>query len=403
MISKTVKTILIIGCLVSLLIGASWVVAPRWTQAIINRTVGANLIPGDGLYLGADDPDTMHVQPGWGTIIDTDSVEANATDLADSLVGLWDIDQSIGGEKTFAGDSVIVSTGGLRTLDINCYGNLTVNTGGTVSLPADQIGNTEVAAIDSTWITTGSIGTQSIKDGGIFNEDVADYTLDSAKVTNTVVKALRETNTAPATQLSGYVLIEQGTDITITKNDSAFVIAYSGAGGRYDQFWGAEQFGINWTTDDSVAAWYWISEEFNGLTHPHFVRNINTSQTVDDQEDTVVFSGRLPTSFDQDIDSITFGFRTSTAATATSSVKWVVYAMADLNGYAPEDTLKMGGEVVASSSAGVWEWLSVPIADSSQEIGAGSYIFVYAICQMDYTTHAETVDVEPPLFWGNAK
>lgn len=130
---------------------------------IINRIVGSNVIP------------------GWGIRLDGDSTEVNALQCADSLMGIWDIDQSIAGEKIFSGDSVIVSTGGFRALNADFYGDVTIKgtsnltvAGGTVSFPADEIGNTEVATIDSTWITDGSIGTSTIKDGGIFNPDLAD-------------------------------------------------------------------------------------------------------------------------------------------------------------------------------------------------------------------------------------
>lgn len=171
---------------------------------------------------------------------------------------------------------------------------------------------------------------------------------------------------------------------------------------NYDQFWGAELMAIDWTTSDEVDVFFPLSEKFGDVTHPYFLRSVNSGVT-DDQEDTVVFSGRLPMNFDSDVDSITFGYRTSTTTASESGVTWQVFAACDLSGYPLADTLKMAGAQVASGSAGVWTWLSVPIADSAQEIGAGSWIFVYAICAMDYTTHVETVDVESPYFWGSGK
>lgn len=341
--------------------------------AIFNRIVGGNVVAGDGLKLGANDPDTMHVQVADLLAIYGDSVGLDTT-------AFWTYMLESGGHV----ESTMVVDGGIGAADLHI----------------NAVGNAQCEQLDSTWITDGSIGTSTIKNGGIFNEDVADYTLDSAKATNTFVKGISESG---GTWVSGYVTFSEGTDITITQSSNDIEIAYSGAGGNYNQFWGAEQMGVKWTTSDSVAVVGNIGDIFNGLTHSSFVRSLNTSQTVDDQEDTIIFSGRLPMGFDQDIDSITFGYRTSTTTAATSGVIWQVFAMADLSGYAPEDTLKMAGAQVASSSAGIWDWLSIPIADSSQKIGAGSWIFVYAICAMDYTTHAETVDVEPPLFWGSAK
>ena len=170
----------------------------------------------------------------------------------------------------------------------------------------------------------------------------------------------------------------------------------------YTQFWGENDLSVTWGTDDSVEVFFPVSEKFGNLTHPYFVRNINNSGAADDQKDTLFFSGRLPLGFTNDIDSITVPYRTSTTTAATSGIKVVVYAMCDLIGFAPADTVKAVGAQIASGSAGIWDWLTINMADSSA-IGAGSWIMVLVECEMDYTAHPETVDVERPYFWGLAK
>lgn len=171
----------------------------------------------------------------------------------------------------------------------------------------------------------------------------------------------------------------------------------------YTQFWGENDLAISWGTDDLVDVFYPVSEKFGNVTHPYFVRNINAGgASDDDQKDTLVFSGRLPLSFTNDIDSITIGYRTSTTTATTSGIKVIVYAMCDLSGFAPADTVKYTGSQIASASAGVWNWLSVAGA-SINAIGAGSWIMVLVECEMDFTAQAETVDVERPYFWGVAK
>jgi hypothetical protein len=345
---------------------------PAW--AVINRIVGGNIVAGDGLILGVDDPDTMHVLTGWTVTIDNDSVAIDTT----NLWALFTIGRI---------ESTWIVDGGIGAADLH----------------ANAVGNAQCEQIDSTWITDGSVGTHTIKDGGIFGEDIAAYTIDSSKITNTVVKVVRGVNTAAAQWKTNHVLLEGGTDITLDASDSSIKISYSGAGGNYDQFWPDNPAGmaVSWGTVD-MDVFFPISEKFGDVTHPYFVRSV-TRGTADDKVDTVVFSGRLPLAFNSDIDSITFAYRTSTTTAANAGVTWQVFAMADLSGFATADTIKMNGDLVASSGAGVWEWLSVPIADSAQEIGAGSWIFVYAICGLDYTTQAETVDVATPLFWGSAK
>lgn len=156
-----------------LVIAMSLFYAVVW--AGLNRTVGPTVDAGYGIYWRGD---SLHV--GVLQLV------------TDSLVGKWDIDQTINGEKTFSGDSVIISTGGLRVANADFYGNVSIKStfnltvaGGTVSFPANEIGNTEVADIDSTWITNGSIGSTTLKDGGIFSVDVADQTIVKADIDTT--------------------------------------------------------------------------------------------------------------------------------------------------------------------------------------------------------------------------
>ena len=126
------------------------------------------------------------VTPGWGIRADGDSTEVNAFQCADSLMGIWDIDQIINGEKTFSGDSVIVSTGGFRAMAADFYGLVSPKAGltvtGTVTLDANEIGNTEVADIESTWIADGGIGATDLGTNAVGNAQCEQ--LDSTWITD---------------------------------------------------------------------------------------------------------------------------------------------------------------------------------------------------------------------------
>jgi len=143
--------------------------------------------------------------------------------------GYYAITQAIGINRVYGPEYVEATGNGAETLFVDIYcdslvtmrNGLTVS-GGTVALPANEIGNAEVAAIDSTWLTANSLG------WGVFTAVVQ----ESIRTSRFKWKKAGDANYKYAVPLR----FQGGTDITITvtdhSTDSATVsIAYSGAGG----------------------------------------------------------------------------------------------------------------------------------------------------------------------------
>jgi hypothetical protein len=345
---------------VALIISVMVLAAPAW--AIINRITGSNIWPGDGLYIASGEKDTLHVLPDWFLYIHVDSVGLDTTNF-------WSYMAQDGGHI----DSTMVVNAGVGNEDLH----------------DDAVGNAECAPIDSLWISTGGIGTGSIKNGGVFGEDIAG---------GQVVKYGRKSG-ASDTPIYDSVLFAQGSDITITQSGNTLTFAYSGAGGNYYQAWGGANLSVDWTATDSLDVYFPVSEKTDGsYTHAWFVRIINNS-SENDETIKVNFSGRLPFGLTQDCDTVTVGYRTSSTDTTVTKVNLQIFAEYVTSGFPPADTSKYVGNSFASGTANTWDWESIDGGDISA-IAAGSWIRYEALCLADA---GDTIDVEVPYFHGEGK
>lgn len=277
------------------------------------------------------------VPPGYGHYYRGDSLHVNVLQIAtDSSMGIWDIDQTINGEKTFSGDSLIVSAGGLRTLNINCYGDLTVNAGGTVTLPDDQIGDAEIdwgsgagqvdtddipegtnkfdqALPDSgDWSTAYSWGDHSTQNyldddvtGDVDSDDIADQTIVKADIdtTSTFVfgAAHHITSAEPESMFMSKTYIDAVSGGDASKAD------ISDSLWTFDQFWGGAELAVRTGVVDEIGIQYPLANDSNG----YFVRHTHIGVTAD-EADTVVFGGYLPMGMDETgVDSVVYNMKTS--------------------------------------------------------------------------------------------
>ena len=244
--------------------------------AIINRIVGSNVVAGDGLILGTDGMDTVHVLTDWTMRINNDSTGIDTTNL-------WTLMAMGRVESTWIAD------GGI----------------GAADLQNNAVGNAQCEQIDSTWITTGSIGTQSVKDGGIFSVDIADQTIVKADVdtTSTFVfgAAYHKTSATDDSMFmsKAYVDAASGGDASKADvHDSLWT---------FDQFWGGAELAVRTGVVDEIGIQYPLANDSNG----YFVRHTHIGTTAD-EADTVVFAGYLPMDIDGDgVDSIVYNMKTS--------------------------------------------------------------------------------------------
>jgi len=312
-LSKAMRLFFLIGTLLSILIGTTFLFSPTTVQAIINRALGLTVPPGEGLY---DRGDSLHVLTDWTMQINDDSTGIDTTNLwtlmamgrvestwiADGGIGAADLHaNAVGNAQCEQIDSAWITDGSI--------GTSTIRNGGiwNEDLADDAVGNAECQAIDSAWITDGSIGTSTIKDGGIFTGDVADQTLTKADIDTTA---------------SNFVF-NDAYRITSATADSAFMTkgyidAVGGGGAIHDSLWTFDQFydgfDISFRTGSEAITEITVYDNLANDSAGHFVRHVHTGTTAG-KKDTVVASCKLPMGIDGDgIDSLTYQIRTSHVA-----------------------------------------------------------------------------------------
>lgn len=388
----------------------------------INRIVGPDDAPGDGLVRrdGGAAIDTLHVLPDWTMRINTDSVGIDTTNLwtiatlhyaarGDISDTLWaHLDDTSAVLWTAVHDTAWMLRGAMHdTMFANTPGYLTTVGSGDITdqtIVKADIDTTSTFVVGAAYHITSAtsdsmfmskVYIDAVSGGDASKADIHDSLFANTPGYSTNSEIHDSLNANWATWLDGDAS-EADIHDSLFANTPGYITAYT-------QFWGENDLAISIGTDDKVDVFFPVSEKFGDLTHPYFVRSINSGgASDDDQKDTIIFSGRLPLNFNADIDSITLPYRTSSITGDSSGIKAVVYAMKDLIGFAPADTVKAVGAQIASASAGVWSWLTFVMADSSA-IGAGSWIMVLVECNLDYSVEPETVDVERPYFWGVAK
>lgn len=292
---KARSSVTVVVIFVLLLYAIAWGVG-------INRIVGGNVEAGRGLGLGANDPDTLHVIPGWGNRIggaNNDSVIVDVAAVDDSFVTLFSTQNNISGAKTFTTNVVSMSAG------------LTVSAG-TVSLPANEIGDAEVAGIDSAWVTDGGLIAADIKSGNIIklgkvSGQVALYdSLIFAAGTNVTLDQTGNTitiNSSGGATAAGWHLGGQANsiDTLIFKDGNGIKLVQSLGNGdtlsidvlkAYGLLFDTDTLKVDTTTLNSL----WINDgagEINAAADFNFVTPIAVTNLVADSATMVISSAYL--------------------------------------------------------------------------------------------------------------
>jgi len=371
-----IRTVLLIVTLLGILYVPAW--------AIINRIVGSNVVAGDGLILGTDGSDTLHVLDGHTIVIDNDSVEVN-----EGGNFVWTGGQDFtSATLSFPADAVdataeiaddIITVAKFADGD---WGDLTVATN-VVTLDANVVATGEI--LDQTIVKADIDTTSTFVFGAAYHKTSA--TDDSMFMSKIYIDAV-----------SGGDASKADIHDSLYANTPGYIT-------KYDQFWGENDLSVDWSVSDSVDVFFPVSEKIDGaLTHPYFLRVTPSSGAVGDQTIKIYFSGRLPMGFTEDCDSITLGYRTTTIDTLQSKVNLHVFAMKTLSGFAPADTSKYVGVSVSSDTTDLgatvgWDWLTITGA-SIGAIGEGSWMMYEVLVLVD---QSDTVDVERPYFWGLGK
>jgi hypothetical protein len=183
--------------------------------AIIN--IASNPVyPGRGSYFSSGAGyDTLNIGVMYGIVVNDTAIGADTTTLKNVFAVASHVHTNI--------DSTWITDNGIAQADLR----------------DNVIGNAECQEIDSTWLTAGSIGTSSIKNGGIFGEDIA---------AGQVVKYGRRSGGEDA-PIYDSLLFAAGSNISIVQSGNTLTFSSSTGGGA---FFGIHIPGGTVTTDTMV-------------------------------------------------------------------------------------------------------------------------------------------------------
>lgn len=168
-LGKVTRSFLLMGALLSILVGTVALFSPTTIYAIINRAVGSNTVAGKGIRLGGDGVDTIHVEAGyplsfhgtndsltiaedvifkllfgdedWGDI----SVATNVVTIDEDVIDAANFANGDWGDITVTTNVITIDNGVVEAADLKAedFGDFTV-AAGVATLDADVVADNEI-------------------------------------------------------------------------------------------------------------------------------------------------------------------------------------------------------------------------------------------------------------------